>query len=238
MAEPLTASHEPVLVVVAHPDDEILGFGATAAVLSKAGVPVTACILSGTVQARAQRPTHQQLVADTHEACGRVGMRDPILGEFPNIKMNTVPHLDLVQFIEAAILETGATRLFTHHASDVNDDHRQVCAAALAAARLSQRRSDVPRLRSLHHMEIPSSTDWAFAGGHNFIPDSFVEVRREGLNLKLHALSAYRDVMRPYPHPRSPEAIEALARYRGGQAGMDHAEAFMTAFHDLGAGLL
>jgi len=223
----------PILVVVAHPDDEILGFGGTAYLLAKTGASVRACILSGAADARHQRPTNEHLLADTHEASRLVGMVEPIIGAFPNIRMNTVPHLELVQFIESAIVAEHATRIFTHHPGDINDDHRQVALATQAAARLSQRRSDVPALESLHYMEVPSSTDWSFAGGDRFDPDSFVGLGDAGVSAKLSALAAYREVMRAYPHPRSAEAVKGLATYRGGQAGLDRAEAFQTAYMNL-----
>jgi len=229
----ILAGGSPILVVVAHPDDEVLGFGGTAHLLAKAGASVQACILAGAADARHQRPTDEGLLSDTHEASRRVGMAEPIIGAFPNIRMNTVAHLELVQFIEGAIIAQCATRIFTHHPGDINDDHRQAARATQAAARLSQRRSDVPALQSLHYMEIPSSTDWSFAGDGRFDPDSFVEIGNAGVSAKLTALAAYRNVMRPYPHPRSVEAIKGLATYRGGQAGLDRAEAFQTGYMNL-----
>ena len=226
---------ENVLAVVAHPDDDILGFGGTAFRLAKRGHRVRAAILCGDVTARAHRPPDDDLVADMRRATALVGMDEPILGDFPNIRMNTVDHLDLVQFVEAAIVETQATRIFTLHPADLNDDHRQVSQAAQAAARLAQRRADVPALQSLHFMEVLSSTDWSFRGSgvDGFAPDAFFEVGEEGVDIKLEALKCYRDVMRPYPHPRSPEAVRGLAALRGGQSGVEHAEAFQTAFLNL-----
>src|SRR5690606_27263419 len=100
------------------------------------------------------------LRADTLRAAHELRMKPPILGEFPNVRMNTVAHLDLVQFIEHAILQTKATHLLTHHPRDLNDDHVQVSRATQAAARLPQRRHDVTPISTLMYMEIPSSTDW------------------------------------------------------------------------------
>ena len=219
-----------VLAVVAHPDDEVLGLGATAAKLSAAGVSVTACILAADADARTHRPRSETLHADLREANRILGLRDPILGDFPNIRMNAVAHLELVQFVERAIVDTGATVLFTHHPRDLNDDHRQVSAACQAAARLYQRRDDVPPLDALYFVEIASSTEWSVRGsGEAFDPDTFVEIGGAHLETKLTALAAYRGVMRPYPHPRSREMLHATATYRGAQAGLDLAEAFQTA---------
>ncbi|HVE62584.1 MAG TPA: PIG-L deacetylase family protein [Mycobacteriales bacterium] len=222
------------LVVVAHPDDEVLGCGGTIAAMVEGGFDVTSCILSGEVEARVGRPADGELRADTLAAAECLGMQPPILGSFPNIAMNSVPHIDLVRFIEAALLETRATQVFAVHPGDLNDDHRQVSLACMAAARLSQRREGAPRLRGLHLMEIPSATDWAFAGaGPRFDPTSFVELGPDLLARKLEALQRYRGVMRPFPHPRSEEVVTGLAACRGAQAGMRYAEAFQTIHQDL-----
>ena len=118
-----------VLIVVAHPDDEVLGCGATAALLAARGLTVRACILSGQAAARRERPELEELHGDMHRAQQVLGLGEPVLGDFPNIKLNTVAHLDLVQFIEAAMLESGADVIFTHHTSDLNDDHVQTSRA-------------------------------------------------------------------------------------------------------------
>lgn len=222
------------LIVVAHPDDEVLGAGGFASRMTSQGMTVRAAILCGRVAARAHRPADAQLDHDLREAAATLGMGPPMLGDFPNIQMNTVPHLDLVQFVEGAIEAAQADIVLTHHPADLNDDHRMVSGAAQAAARLPQRKDGLPPVRSLHFMECLSSTDWAYPpsdGG--FTPNSFVELGEDHLRKKLEALACYRDVMRPYPHPRSTEAIRALAQVRGAQAGMMHAEAFDTRFVDL-----
>lgn len=223
-----------VLIVVAHPDDEVLGCGATVAALAKQGVSVHTSILSGQVTARQHRPEIADLHHDIHRAQEILGLEKPILGDFPNIKFNTVPHLELVQFIESAIIETGADIIFTHHPSDLNNDHLHTSAACQAAARLFQRRPDIPRLKGLFFMEILSSTDWAFpTANSSFRADTFFAIS-DTISQKIAALSAYRGVMREFPHPRSEEIIRGLAAYRGGQGGMHYAEAFQTAFHSLG----
>lgn len=220
-----------ILIAVAHPDDEVLGVGASAAKFTREGVTARACIACGDADARTRRPRSDELMADIGSASSILGLQEPILGDFPNIRLNTVPHIELVQFFEQAIVDTGATTLFTHHPRDLNDDHRQVSAACQAAARLFQRRPDVPPLRALYFMEILSSSEWSVPGsGAPFEPDAFFEIGENGLERKLEALAAYRGVMREYPHPRSREALQGLAAYRGAQAGMKYAEGFQTAY--------
>jgi len=219
------------LIVVAHPDDEVLGAGATMYKLINEGYEVNVCILSGEVNARNLRPTTKELNEDVNSSLGILGVNKIVKGDFPNIAFNTVPHLKLVQFIEQAIIETEAEVVITHHPSDLNNDHLHTSLACQAAARLFQRRSDVAPLKELLFMEIPSSTEWGFNKSMNqFSPNTFIEVGEESVDKKLEALAEYRGVMRDYPHPRSNEAIKGWAAYRGGQAGMFYAEAFECVF--------
>lgn len=218
------------LIVVAHPDDEILGFGGTGYKLTSQDEVVRPLILCGMADARTKRPSDDELHRDMLKANRLVGFLDPMLGTFPNIRLNTVPHIELVQFIEEQIADFSPTRVFTHHPADLNDDHRQVSQACQAAVRVWQRRPTLVPVQSLHFMEVLSATDWGFDHhGMGFRPNLYVEIGDQ-LARKLDALECYRSVMRPYPHPRSTEAIEGLAAYRGGQAGQVYAEAFQTVF--------
>lgn len=219
------------LVVVAHPDDEVLGAGATIYKLSKEGHSVNVCILSGEVDARKFRPSIDELNDDLTSSMNILGVDRVIKGDFPNIKFNNTDHLELVQFIEKAILETNAEVVFTHHPADLNNDHLHTSLACQAAVRLFQRRNDVTPLKELLFMEVPSSTEWGLNKSMNpFSPNTFIEVGEVGIDKKIQALSQYRGVMRDYPHPRSKEAIKGLAAYRGGQSGMVYAEAFESVF--------
>ncbi|MEC1714844.1 PIG-L deacetylase family protein [Schinkia azotoformans] len=219
------------LVVVAHPDDEVLGAGATMYKLAQEGHSVNVCILSGEVNARNFRPTTDELNEDVNNSMNILGVDKVITGNFPNIEFNNTGHLKLVQFIEAAILETNADVVFTHHPADLNNDHLHTSMACQAAVRLFQRRSDVAPLKELFFMEVPSSTEWGLNKAMNqFSPNTFIEVGELSVDKKIEALAQYRGVMRDYPHPRSKEAIKGLAAYRGGQSGMVYAEAFESVF--------
>lgn len=217
------------LVVVAHPDDEVLGAGATIYKLIKKGHNVAVAIMVS--QAAARKDLSSTLSDDEKEALAIVGVKKVYHADFPNIKMNTVPHLELVQFIESCIADWNAESIITHHPSDTNNDHVMTSYAAQAACRLFQRRDNLPALKELLYMEVPSSTEWSFdTSANRFSPNYFVEIGKDGVAVKIKALSAYKGVMRPYPHPRSDEALEGLAAYRGVQAGCNYAEAFECAF--------
>ena len=217
------------LAVVAHPDDEALGAGATIHKLIRNGNNVSVAIMVGKAAARANLSA--TLSEDEAKAMAILGVPKVYQADFPNIKINTVPHLELVQFIEKCIVASQAEAIITHHPADVNIDHVETSRAVIAACRLFQRTDGVPRLRELMYMEVPSSTEWSLNSAENrFTPNTWVEVGREGIEKKLEALKAYTGVLRPYPHPRSVEALEGLAAYRGAQAGLDYAEAFETVF--------
>ena len=217
------------LVVVAHPDDEVLGAGATIHKLIQNGHNVAVAIMVS--QAAARKDLSDTLSDDEREALSIIGVEKTYHASFPNIKMNTVPHLELVQFIEKCIEDWNAEAIITHHPSDTNNDHVQTSYAVQAACRLFQRRENKPALKELLYMEVPSSTEWSFdTSANRFSPNYFVEIGKGGVEIKIKALSAYKGVMRPYPHPRSNEALEGLAAYRGVQAGCNYAEAFECAF--------
>lgn len=215
------------LIVVAHPDDEVLGAGATIHKLTQEGHTVDVCIMCTEAKARAFRPEDNELNDDMDASLQLLGVRNKYEGSFPNIEMNNEPHLHLVQFIEKAIARTEPDVVITHHPSDTNNDHLHTSLACQAAIRLFQRRPEMKPLSELWFMEVLSSTEWAVNTAMNrFTPNTYVEVGKAGIQKKVDALAAYRGVMRPYPHPRSAEALFGLAAYRGAQAGCDHAEAF------------
>lgn len=217
------------LVVVAHPDDEILGAGATIHKLIENGHKVAVAIMVS--QAAARKDLSESLGDDEANALSIVGVNECYHADFPNIKMNTVSHLELVQFVEKCIEDWKAEAIITHHPSDTNNDHVQTSYAVQAASRLFQRRENIPTLKEILYMEVPSSTEWSFdASSNRFVPNYFVEIGREGLDAKIKALSAYKGVMRDYPHPRSNVALEGLAAYRGSQSGCNYAEAFECVF--------
>lgn len=217
------------LIVVAHPDDEVLGCGATVHKLTQEGHKVAVCTMANHAAARAN--ISDTLFEDQSKALKLIGVSKTYAADFPNIKMNIVPHLDLVQFIESCIEDFGAEAIITHHPSDTNIDHQETSRAAQAACRLFQRKTGIPSLKLFLFMEVLSSTEWAIDGSSNrFMPNYFVEIGKDGIDTKLEALGNYVGVMREYPHPRSNEALTGLAAYRGAQAGCNYAEAFEVMF--------
>lgn len=216
-----------LLIVVAHPDDEVLGAGASIYKWTCEGDTVDVAIMCAEAKARAFRPEDKELDDDLNAASRFLGINRKYEATFPNIEMNTVPHLQLVQFIESAIKDSEPDIVITHHPADTNNDHLQTSMACQEAVRLFQRRPEVKRIKEVWYMEVPSCSEWAINNAMNlFRPNCFVEVGEDAVDAKIKALGMYRGVMRPYPHPRSAEYIKGLAAVRGGQWGQKYSEAF------------
>lgn len=219
-----------VLFVVAHPDDEALGGGGTIAKLVESGHNVDVAVLNTfDVTAYEEMDAHKELLAKSHRT---LGIRNSFLGEYEDSNMNTADHREMVQFIENAMLETQPSVVFTHHPSDVNEDHRWVFQSVMEAFRIGQRqRYEIAPIKELLLMEVQSSTDWGIDPSKMpFRPNSFFEITQEHLIKKLASLQMYKGVLRDSPHPRRIETIEGLAKLRGSQAGYAYAEAFECVF--------
>lgn len=215
------------LIVVAHPDDEVLGAGASIWKWAHSDDTVDVCIMSIKAKARAFRPSDEELNNDFDKSATYLGINKKYEGTFPNIEMNTVPHLKLVQFIESAIKDSEPDVVITHHPADTNNDHLQTSMACQAAIRLFQRLPEIKRVKEFWYMEVPSCSEWKVNSAmQEFSPNCYVEVGKDGVDAKIKALSMYRGVMRPYPHPRSTEYITGLAAIRGSQWGVNYAESF------------
>ncbi len=217
-----------VLVVAAHPDDEVLGCGGTMARLAHEGCEVNIAILGEGITSRhAQRSeadakTLSRLHQQVHEAAAKVGAKDVALFKLPDNRLDTVPLLDLVKLVEDLIQKFQPEVIYTHHAGDLNVDHGLVQRAVLTATRPLPGQS----VREIYAFEVPSSTEWAFQQLQPvFRPNVFVDISRT-LEAKIAGLACYDSETRKFPHPRSPEALRALAARWGSVAGCQAAEAF------------
>jgi len=218
-----------ILVVAAHPDDEVLGCGGTLARLSREGHTIHTLILADGESSRitGKKASNSMLLQDREEAAERATQ---ILGcssvEFCHLmdnRLDGIELLDIVKIVEKFIHRYSPESVFTHHAGDLNIDHRITHEAVITACRPQPGNS----VKELLFFEIPSSTEWCPPDSHKvFTPTVFVDISTT-LSEKLRALQAYEKEMRPFPHPRSIEAIEALARWRGAIIGVPAGEAFI-----------
>lgn len=220
-----------VLVIAAHPDDEALGCGGVIARHADAGDRVHVVFLADGVTGRQDAPDLDALAdalrrrEDGAAAAARIlGAEPPVFHRLPDNRLDGVPLIDLAKLVEREVARVEPDIVYTHHGGDLNIDHRLTHQAVLTACR------PLPGspVRAIYAFEVPSSTEWggAMTGG-GFAPTRFVDIAGQ-LQRKLEALACYGDEMRPFPHPRSREAVEALVRLRGAASGLDAAEAFMV----------
>jgi LmbE family N-acetylglucosaminyl deacetylase len=225
-------SGRKVLVVAAHPDDETLGCGATMARHAREGDAVEILILAeGATSRAASRDAAafeaelERLRASGREAARIVGATAIHFAGLPDNRLDGLELLDVVKVVEAHGARVKPDVVYTHASTDLNVDHRVTHDATITAFRPLPGASGPA---ALHFFEVPSSTEWNFSPrAEAFRPNHFVDVSAT-LATKLAALDAYASEMRPWPHPRSREGAEALARWRGCTVGVDAAEAFVT----------
>lgn len=217
-----------VLVIAAHPDDEVLGCGATMARHSGAGDAVHVLILGEGGTARRQdrtEPGAAQDVAELRHAAeqaGReVGAAEVTVEDLPDNRFDSVDLLEVAKLVERAVARIMPDIVYTHHAWDLNEDHR----VTNHAVRIACRPLEGSSVRSVYTFETLSGTEWGEGQALTFSPQHFVDVT-DFVDTKLRALAHYKTEMRSFPHPRSPEAVRALAQIRGATVGVAAAEAF------------
>jgi LmbE family N-acetylglucosaminyl deacetylase len=217
-----------VLVVAAHPDDEVLGCGATMARLANEGHEVHIAIMGEGITSRhsdrrqADADQLERLHEQAHAAANRVKAKAVQLFKLPDNRLDTLPLLDVVKLIEGLVEKLKPEVIYTHHAGDLNIDHGVVHRAVLTATRPMAGQT----VRDIYAFEVPSSTEWAFQRGEPaFRPNIFLDVSAT-LEIKIQAMACYESEARKFPHPRSPEALRAIAARWGSVVGFQAAEAF------------
>lgn len=218
-----------VLVVAAHPDDEVLGCGGTIAHHADTGDQVQVLIVAEGATSRLQQRDREQatdelsaLAQATQQAGAILGAQGVELLDLPDNRLDSLDRLDLIKHIEERIARHQPQVVYVHHAGDVNVDHRRLHEAVVTACR------PIPgqQVRRLLSFEVASSTEWQPPGSSPaFQPNWFVDISAQWPR-KREALEVYASEMRPWPHARSLEALEHLARWRGAQVGVEAAEAF------------
>ncbi|MDR2597303.1 MAG: PIG-L family deacetylase [Treponema sp.] len=215
------------LFVVSHPDDEILGAGATIYDLSK-NHNVHVILLNS--KDTTKKPS-KDLSGDIEASHRILGIKETSILNYQDSEFHIASHRNMVEDTEKVICKFKPDFIFTHHPNDINTDHCFASGACQVAARAFQRKGGYThRLKGLFFMEVQSSTDWSFAQNNPFIPNYFVEISKEALDRKIEALKVYENVIRPAPHPRSQENLRALPVLRGSQSGFLLAEAFQAVF--------
>jgi LmbE family N-acetylglucosaminyl deacetylase len=212
-----------VLVVAAHPDDEVLGCGGTIINHIQRGDTVDVVFMTNGVGSRPETKSSeiQQRQASTQKCNEVLGSTIVKNFNFPDNQLDTVPLLDIVKSIESVLLEVRPDIIYTHFPHDLNIDHELTCRALMTAAR------PLPdsTVRKVYAFEVPSSTEWSISMSEGFSPNHFVDISRS-ISQKIEAFKKYYDEVQSAPKPRSTENLKAIARFRGSSVGVDYAEAF------------
>jgi N-acetylglucosamine malate deacetylase 1 len=218
-----------ILVIAAHPDDEVLGCGASIAKWTAVGKEVHILIMAEGITSRSvtrdvDKSKELSILGKAAQQAGTIlGATSIKLLDFPDNRMDSLDRLDVVKAIEDEIDRLQPHTVATHHCGDVNIDHRIIHEAVVTACRPHPGHS----VRRMLAFEIASSTEWQPPGSNvSFQPNWFEDVSATLTN-KLEALNVYQSEMREWPHARSLKNIEHMARCRGSSVGCDAAEAFI-----------
>jgi N-acetylglucosamine malate deacetylase 1 len=212
-----------VLVFAAHPDDDVLGMGGTIALHARQGDDV--CIVCVTDGSSTQYPDDADIRArkegEAVAAAAALGVRDYVHLDLPDMRLDTLAHVDVNRVVEEHVHVTGAELVYTVQ-PDVNRDHRALFDSVAVATRPTPGQT----VRRVLTYAPTSSTEWTPAPTNWFVPNWFVDVS-ETMSQKLEAFACFETESRPFPHPRNAEGLEAHARFFGATVGCRYAEPFV-----------
>jgi len=210
-----------ILIVAAHPDDEILGCGGTILKLKEKN-DINVIFMTNGVSARGKNKISEKR---RKNACLKLfkylNISKPEFFNFPDNQLDRTPLLKIIKKIERKINLYKPDTIFTHYSNCLNIDHRKTFEAVNTACRPINKIS----VKKILSFEIPSSTDWALFHGKNFQPNYYIDISKF-LNEKINLIKFYKDELRNYPHSRSVKSIKSLASYRGVSSGVKYAEGF------------
>jgi LmbE family N-acetylglucosaminyl deacetylase len=224
--------NKKIMIVVAHPDDELLGLGASMHKIIKEYNAHTCVVILGegiTSRSETRDTAKWQKELDIHKnniqkAQKAIGYHSVSIYDFPDNRFDTVALLDIVKTIENEKHIFEPDIIFTHHGGDLNIDHQRTHDAVMTACRPMEHE----KLKTIISFETPSGTEWrSSADPKHFIPNLFISVDEADVQAKIKGMESYEFERRKYPHPRSPEALKIMAQRWGVVVGAKYAEAFM-----------
>lgn len=220
-----------ILVVAAHPDDELLGLGATMHhLINNYNVSVHVVILGEGITSRSDDrnlelwdealKTHRNNIK---KAADIIGYQSVSIYSFSDNRFDHHDLLDIIKTVEHEKEKFRPDIIFTHNAGDLNIDHQLTYQAVVTSCRPMADEL----VKGIITFETPSATEWqAQSDPRHFSPNLYIEVNPEDVEAKIDAMSQYQFETRAFPHPRSSEALKLLASYRGMTVGKQQAEAF------------
>ncbi len=210
-----------ILVIAPHPDDEVLGCGGTIIKYSQKGDAVFVCYFTKAYGPDWSEQFLEERPKEIEMANQLLNIKKAYFLDFPTLKLDTVPQKELYQALAKVMSEVKPEILLIPHKGDVNKDHRLVFEVSLSAARPTVG----SKIKKILAYETLSESEWGQVI-EPFIPNVYYDIS-ETIKQKLEAMAAYKSELKPFPHPRSLEAVEALAKKRGSEAGLKFAEAFI-----------
>lgn len=217
--------------MVAHPDDELLGPGASMhRLINEFNCKIRAVILGEGITSRADHrdteqwkrelAVHRSNIESAREAIGyeSVGIYD-----LPDNRFDSVPLLDIIKIVEKEKKDFEPEIIFTHHGGDPNIDHQRTFEAVITSSRPMEHE----KVKMILTFETPSGTEWRSPSDpRHFLPNLFIGISEENLSAKIKGMESYEFEKRAYPHPRSPEALRIRAQMWGVATGTNLSEAF------------
>ena len=220
---------ERVLVIAAHPDDEVLGMGGTIAKYAARGDEIAVLIVTdGSTSQYRNNPNIEEIIrakkAETINCAAVLGVKHLFYGELPDMKLDVTPHVEINRVIENAIESFQPSVVFTHFIGDVNEDHRRVYESTLVACRPVSEQC----VKKLLLYSVPSSTEWNVQTATNaFLPNWYEDISGEYADKKYKAMQCYKTELREYPHPRSIQYLKNADIAEGNRIGLLSAESFI-----------
>lgn len=223
--------NKKIMIVVAHPDDELLGLGATFhKLINEYNVQTHVVILGEGITSRADNrdvkawenelAIHRSNIKNAQLA---IGYHSTSIYDFPDNRFDSVALLDIVKTVEKEKNQFNPDVIFTHHGGDVNVDHQRTFESIITACRPMKDE----RVKTIITFETPSGTEWRSpTDPRHFLPNLFFSVSENNLDAKIKGMESYEFERREYPHPRSPEALKIQAQRWGIAVGTTFAEAF------------
>lgn len=225
-----------IMVVVAHPDDELLGLGGTInKLIFEYNALVHLVILGEGITSRAESRDLQlwdeelQIHrSNIYEAKNVIGYQSISLYDFPDNRFDSVDLLDIIKVIENEKVQFSPSVIFTHHGGDLNIDHQRTFEAVITSCRPLESE----KVKTIITFETPSGTEWrASSDPKHFIPNLYFQISDKNVEAKIKGMEYYEFEKRNYPHPRSPEALRIYAQKNGINIGVTYAEAFCLIRH-------
>lgn len=212
-------ANKNVLVIAAHPDDELLGVGGTLALHTAAGDRVT-CVVAAAGALKHDSDGEKGVRAQAQRAADVLGVHKLLLLDFPDQGLDTFSLVDIISPLEEIVETVRPDVVYLQYGYDVNRDHQILFQAALVATRPMEQ-----FIQAIYAFDTASSTEWAYP--RSFVPDTWVDISTS-LDRKIEAMACYEIELRDWPHPRSLHSLRVKAESAGSQVVSGAAECFMT----------